>query len=66
MVGSNNDITVFRKFNLFIPCIRGESARHKFIVGGKFYNLSYYLVDGVYPKVGESDSGGEEAPWVGK
>ncbi|KAL5697497.1 hypothetical protein ACHQM5_028630 [Ranunculus cassubicifolius] len=48
--GSNNDVNVLNRSNLFYDLHRGISPPANYSICGRNYNIGYYLADGIYPK----------------
>jgi hypothetical protein len=44
-----NDINVFDRSPIFDNVEKGNAPRVNFFVNGRPYNMTYYLVDGIYP-----------------
>ena len=49
MPGSNNDLNVLDRSDLFEGFINGRSSSVEYSVNGRIYNTPYYLADGIYP-----------------
>ncbi|XP_071699798.1 uncharacterized protein [Rutidosis leptorrhynchoides] len=47
--GSNNDINVLKKSNLFKELLEDITPACNFTVNGKQFTKAYYLADGIYP-----------------
>ena len=50
MPGTNNDINVLESSHLFSNLAKGTAPPAYYIIGGKEYNMGYYLADSIYPK----------------
>jgi hypothetical protein len=50
MPGSNNDINVLHRSDVFSDYVRGRATPVSFEVNGRTYDMGYYLADGIYPK----------------
>ncbi|XP_073152381.1 uncharacterized protein [Henckelia pumila] len=50
MPGTNNDINVFEASSLFSKLAQGIAPTAYYKIGGKKYDMRYYLADGIYPK----------------
>lgn len=50
MPGSNNDINVLEASDLFSNFAQGIAPTAHYTIGGKEYDMGYYLADGIYPK----------------
>ncbi|XP_057473223.1 uncharacterized protein LOC130761694 [Actinidia eriantha] len=50
LLGTNNDVNVLHKFNLFQDLTNGTSLPANYSIKGKNYKVGYYLADGIYPK----------------
>ncbi|XP_020243331.1 putative nuclease HARBI1 [Asparagus officinalis] len=48
--GSNNDINVLQSSNLFDNLSQGIAPPAHYTIQGKYYDVGYYLADGIYPK----------------
>ena len=48
--GTNNDVNVLHKSNLFQDLTNGTSLPANYSIKGKNYKVGYYLADGIYPK----------------
>ncbi|KAL5722607.1 hypothetical protein ACHQM5_006110 [Ranunculus cassubicifolius] len=48
--GTNNDINVLNKSNLFHDLQNGKSLPANYSIKGRNYKVGYYLADGIYPK----------------
>ncbi|GJY01183.1 ALP1-like protein isoform X1 [Tanacetum coccineum] len=46
---ANNDLNVLYGFSLFHDVLADRALEALFVVNGRTYNKSYYLIDGVYP-----------------
>jgi hypothetical protein len=49
MPGSNNDINVLHRSDVFSDYVRGRATPVSFQVNGRTYDMGYYLADGIYP-----------------
>ena len=47
--GSNNDIIVLNRSNVFYEVLSGRASAVQFIVNRTQYNMRYYLADDIYP-----------------
>ncbi|XP_047318570.1 uncharacterized protein LOC124921907 [Impatiens glandulifera] len=47
--GSDNDINVLERSNVFCEITSGESYHVNYYINGHNYNMGYYLADGIYP-----------------
>ncbi|XP_021850824.2 uncharacterized protein [Spinacia oleracea] len=50
VAGSNNDLNVLSRSNLFQETLQGRAPQVNFIVNETEYNMGYYLTDGIYPE----------------
>ncbi|XP_074269509.1 protein ANTAGONIST OF LIKE HETEROCHROMATIN PROTEIN 1-like [Silene latifolia] len=50
VAGSNNDLNVLSRSNLFQDKLQGIAPEVRFTVNGIEYKTGYYLVDGIYPE----------------
>lgn len=50
MPGACNDLNVLAKSPLFDELTAGRAPHVQFKVNNRFYNLGYYLADGIYPR----------------
>lgn len=50
MAGSNNDINVLNRSDLFDDMCEGRVPTMEYVVNGNTYNHGYYLTDGIYPR----------------
>jgi hypothetical protein len=51
MLGSCNDINILQRLPLFSKLANGESTPMEFKASSHTYNMGYYLVDGIFPKL---------------
>ncbi|XP_010681433.2 uncharacterized protein LOC104896384 [Beta vulgaris subsp. vulgaris] len=51
VAGSNNDLNVLSRSNLFQESLQGVSPEVHFTINGSDYNMGYYLTDGIYPEL---------------
>ncbi|XP_048494770.2 uncharacterized protein LOC125494920 [Beta vulgaris subsp. vulgaris] len=50
VAGSNNDLNVLSRSNLFQDELQGRAPEVYFNVNGTTYTMGYYLTDGIYPE----------------
>ena len=50
MTGSNNDLIVLARLNIFDNLLHGRRPPCHFEINGNKYTIDYYLADGIYPK----------------
>ena len=49
MPGSNNDLNVLARFNVFEDLLYGRTPPVNYEINGNQYNMEYSLADGIYP-----------------
>ncbi|XP_021730589.1 uncharacterized protein LOC110697530 [Chenopodium quinoa] len=50
VAGSNNDLNVLSRSNLFQEMLQGRAPEVQFTINETEYNMGYYLTDGIYPE----------------
>lgn len=50
VAGSNNDLNVLSRSNLFQEKLQGRAPEVNFTINDTHYDMGYYLTDGIYPE----------------